>query len=81
MAGRGMLIALQLGLLLLALLLPQQVYSAPADTTVPMAPQVAATTPRATTAKTTASGSISIQQSTVSVLVVSLSSLLLCLHF
>lgn len=80
MAGRGMLVALQLGLLLLALLIPQEVYSAPADTTVPVAPQAGGTTPKATT-KTTASGSVSTRQSMVSVLVVSLSPLLLRLHF
>lgn len=84
MAGRGMLIALQLGLLLLALFIPQQVYSAPMVTPDPMAPQAAATTRGAATTKTTApaaSGSVSTRQSTVSVFVVSLSSLLLRLHF
>lgn len=74
-----MLIALQLGLLLLALLIPQQVYAPPVDTPAPMAQQ-AATTTKATT-KATTSGSSSTRQSTVSVLVVSLSSLLLRLHF
>lgn len=81
-----MLIALQLGLLLLALFIPQQVYSAPVDTPIPTAPQAAASTNAApgttkTTAAPAAGGSVSTRQSTVSVLVVSLSSLLLRLHF
>lgn len=68
MARRAVLITLQLGLLLLALLVPQQAYAAPT---------AAASQP----ASSASPVNLNTLQSVVSLLVVSLSSLLLQLYF
>lgn len=74
--GRRMLITLQLGLLLLALLISQRFQSVAA----PTAPATAAAPAPARTAAP-AAGSVRALRSTVSILVVPLSSLLLHLYF